>query len=178
MMRRAADARRGTCGGKLTRRPEAAQILSETRMTRSFCFLNEIGADAPLDSHEANMSAPVIRGLAATIRGAVVDLTKLASEAAAELAHEVEGFRADVDDVRAVAKDVRAARAEVRAALGQGTNGAPPDDHTRASAPPCVASSARSSSAEASNSPGPQGASPSSPLTLQRTPIGFVPRRT
>jgi len=71
------------------------------------------------------MSAPVIRGLAATIRAAVGDLTALATQAAAELSTEVEGFKSDVVDVQAVTADVRAARAEVRAALGQGTNGGP-----------------------------------------------------
>ena len=136
-------------------------------MTRSFCFLSEIGADAPLTTKEATMSAPVIRGLATTIRGVVADLTTLAADAAAELSKEVDGFKSDVDDVRAVASDVRAARAEVRAALGLGTNGAPPDD-------PLPAPAGRSA-----DSPAPSRArGPHPPLALERSPIGFVPRRT
>jgi hypothetical protein len=137
-------------------------------MTRSFSLLVEIGANAPLPTREDPMSAPVIRGLAATIRGAVDDLTRLASDAAAELAQEVDGFKADVADVKAVTADVRAARAEVRAALGQGTNGGPAldDAHARPTASP---GSAPQSAQSARSSPS---------LTMERSPIGFVPRRT
>ena len=162
-------------GSPAVRRPGRSPHLSEraaceVRVTRSFCFLNEIGADAPLiPANEVIMSAPVIRGLAATIRGAVTDLTRLATDAAAELAHEVEGFKSDVEDVRTVTKDVRAARAEVRAALGQGTNGAPPlDDPTPAPEPAPSSAASHASQAPQSNSP----------VTMQRSPIGFVPRRT
>ncbi len=120
------------------------------------------------------MSAPVIRGLAATIRSAVTDLTRLASDAAAELAQEVDGFKSDVDDVRAVTKDVRAARAEVRAALGQGTNGAPPLDDPMTAGP--AASSA--SSPVPSTAPARADSPSNSSVIMQRSPIGFVPRRT
>src|SRR5262249_51183676 len=94
----------------------------------------------PIDAGKAVMSAPVIRGLAATIRGAVNDLTKLATEAATELAAEVEGFKTDIGDVKDVTREVQSARADVRAALGQASNGGPPLED-RASAASSVSSS-------------------------------------
>jgi hypothetical protein len=118
----------------------------------------------------AAMSAPVIRGLAATIRGAVSDLTKLASDAAAELAAEVEGFKGDVADVKDVTKDVRAARADVRAALGQGTNGGPSlqGDGATPTSPAALPSATPSTPSSQNSAVLPNG--------KERTPIGVVQR--
>jgi hypothetical protein len=168
--------------------------------TRAFSLLAELHGSArvrrtsPINAQSGKvnvMSAPVIRGLAATIRGAVNDLTKLASDAAAELAAEVEGFRIDVADVKDVTIEVRAARADVRAALGQGTNGGPSlaeDQGTKTSGTATVAPMSAMPT-KPNPTPAVSGGLPSGPLSAslsqhsvglpngrERTPIGVVQR--
>lgn len=109
-------------------------------MTRSFSLLAQLAAQGPL-AEVKPMSAPAIRGLAATIREAAQSLTGLATKAAADLQTEVDGFKSDVADVQGVVADVRGARAELRAALGQGTNGGPALDETPTQSPPSAGAS-------------------------------------
>ena len=131
-------------------------------MTRSFNFLSEIGADAPL--HEViPMPAPVqIRGLADTLRDQLTKATARAAAVGERARSSVGNLHAVLDQAESVVADVDKAAADVQAALGLGTNGGPAlaQDPTPASPP---ASAAASSGAQ---------------LTMQRSPIGFVARRT
>jgi hypothetical protein len=172
----------------LMARTRAFSLLSELHNVARARRTNPINADPG----KVNvMSAPVIRGLAATIRGAVNDLTKLASDAATELAAEVEEFRSDVADVKDVTMEVRAARADVRAALGQGTNGGPstanePSEKTSGAA---AITSTSATTTKPNPTPAASEGSPSRPPSAslsqhsaglpngrERTPIGVVQR--
>ena len=133
-------------------------------MTRSFNFLSEIGADAPL--HEViPMPAPVqIRGLADTLRDQLTKATARAAAVGERARSSVGNLHAVLDQAESVVADVDKAAADVQAALGLGTNGGPAlaQDPTPAPASPPASAAA------------PSGAQ----LTMQRSPIGFVARRT
>lgn len=96
-------------------------------MTRSFSLLAQLAAQGPLPEIKP-MSAPAIRGLAATIRNATATLAKTAGELSTLVQVEADGFVSDVADVKAQLGDMRSARADLRAALGLGGNGAPVDE--------------------------------------------------
>jgi hypothetical protein len=137
-------------------------------VSRAFSFLAEIGASAPLEK-VATMSAPQIRGLAATIRSSTQRIADSAGKLAKAIEAEASGFEQDAADVTSQLTDMRSARADLRAALGLGGNGAPPLDDAAPTQPPA--------SVPASSDPSPT-ASGGSGVTMERSPIGFVPRVT
>lgn len=96
-------------------------------MTRSFSLLAQLAAQGPL-AEVKPMSAPAIRGLAATIRNATTRINDTAGKLAQALDAEAAAFEGDAGDVMAQLGDVKAARADLRSALGLGGNGGPPLD--------------------------------------------------
>lgn len=132
-------------------------------MTRSFNLLSEIGAAAPLQKVNP-MPAPVqIRGLADTLRDQLMKATARAAAVGARARSSVDNLHAVLDQAESVVADVDQAAADVQAALGLGTNGGPALGEAPPTAPISPPSSAASAGAQ---------------LTMQRSPIGFVARRT
>lgn len=122
-------------------------------MTRSFSLLAEIAADRPLERVEP-MSAPAIRGLAATIRSATATLQDTAGKLSAMVQAEADGFVQDAADVNAQLSDMRSARSDLRAALGLGGNGAPPlDDASPTPAQPAEAAPSNTPAEQAAKAP-------------------------
>jgi hypothetical protein len=135
-------------------------------MTRSFNFLSEIGADAPLPE-VIPMPAPAqIRGLADTLRDQLKRATARATEVGERARSSVGNLHAVLDQAESVVTDVDKAAAEVQAALGLGSNGGPALDENPTVAPDTAPPSEQPSV--------PSGAQ----VTMQRSPIGFVARRT
>lgn len=132
-------------------------------MTRSFCFLSEIGAEAPLQEVTL-MPAPVqIRGLADTLREALTQATVRAGSIGERARASVDNLHVVLDQAESVVAGVDKAAAEVQAALGFSSNGGPALDERPFAAPDAP--------------PASTGAGSAPQLTMQRSPIGFVARR-